>query len=170
MPSEWKCEYFLKKNSSEIIFWITIKSQIYEMHFNRQLNGWSFRCSWSIACRRCTNYIFILHLTPGFNILCKTTARRDKKYLSFGIWCVFYWRFYGTLQALVHAGHDLSHPCVCGCLVIATSGHSENVDGNDMTFSAILWLNFSNMKSFLLKRGIYLYQMMRSPKTLRHLL
>ena len=29
------------------------------------------RCSWSIACRRCSNYIFILNLTPGFNGLGK---------------------------------------------------------------------------------------------------
>ena len=45
----------------------------------RQRNFWPLRCSWSIACRRCSNYIFILDLTPGFNILrkdnCKT--RRD---------------------------------------------------------------------------------------------
>ena len=26
----------------------------------------SLRYSWSIACRRCSNYIFILNLTPGF--------------------------------------------------------------------------------------------------------
>ena len=32
-----------------------------------QLNCWSFRCSWSIACRRGSNYIFILNLTPGVN-------------------------------------------------------------------------------------------------------
>ena len=35
------------------------------------------RCSWSIACRRCSNYIFILDLTHGFNRFgkdnCKTT-------------------------------------------------------------------------------------------------
>ena len=30
-------------------------------------NCWSLRCSWSIACRRCSNYIFILDLTSGFN-------------------------------------------------------------------------------------------------------
>ena len=46
------------------------------MHLSRQLNCWSLRCSWSIACRRCSNYIFILYLTPGFNRLgkgkCKT--------------------------------------------------------------------------------------------------
>ena len=32
---------------------------------------WSLRCSWSIACRRCSNYIFILDLTPDFNGLDK---------------------------------------------------------------------------------------------------
>ena len=39
----------------------------YKTHFSRQLNCWPLRCSWSIACRRCANYIFILDLTPGFN-------------------------------------------------------------------------------------------------------
>ena len=41
-------------------------------------NCWSLRCSWGIVCRRCSNYIFILDLTPGFNGLgqnnCKTRA------------------------------------------------------------------------------------------------
>ena len=36
------------------------------MHLCRQWNCWSLRCSWSIACRRCPNYIFILDLTQGF--------------------------------------------------------------------------------------------------------
>ena len=35
------------------------------------LNCWSLRCSWSIACQHCSNYIFILHLTVGFNALRK---------------------------------------------------------------------------------------------------
>ena len=35
-------------------------------HLSRELNCWSLRCSWSIACRRCSNYIFILDLTSGF--------------------------------------------------------------------------------------------------------
>ena len=39
--------------------------------FSRQLNCRSLRCSWSIACRRCSNYIFILDLTLGFNGLSK---------------------------------------------------------------------------------------------------
>ena len=46
-------------------------------HFSRQLKCWSLRCSWSIAYRRCSNYIFILHLAP---IYCaKTTASQDEK-------------------------------------------------------------------------------------------
>ena len=33
-----------------------------------QYHCWSLRCSWSITCQCCSNYIFILNLTPGFNI------------------------------------------------------------------------------------------------------
>ena len=39
----------------------------YKPQFRRQLNCWSLRCSWSIACWHCSNYIFNLNLTPGFN-------------------------------------------------------------------------------------------------------
>ena len=42
------------------------------------LNCWSLRCSWSIACRRCSNYIFILHLTHGFNILRKNNYKPSR--------------------------------------------------------------------------------------------
>ena len=53
-----------------------------------QLNCWSLRCSWSIACRRCSNYIFILDLTPGFNGLgkgnCKTRETKTIQVLVFG--------------------------------------------------------------------------------------
>ena len=38
-------------------------------------NCWSFRCSWSSACQCCSNYIFILNLTPGFNGLGKDTCK-----------------------------------------------------------------------------------------------
>ena len=53
------------------------------MHFIRQLNCWSLRCSWSIACRRCSNYIFILDLTPGFNILCKDNCKQRQGAFKF---------------------------------------------------------------------------------------
>ena len=36
-------------------------------HLSGEKYCWSLRCSWSIAFRRCSNYIFILNLTPGFN-------------------------------------------------------------------------------------------------------
>ena len=45
-------------------------------------NCLSLRCSWSIACRRCSNYILILDLTPSFNRLhsdnCKTRQETFK--------------------------------------------------------------------------------------------
>ena len=41
-----------------------VSSNIKHKHLSRQ---WSLRCSWSIACRGCSNYIFILDFTPGFN-------------------------------------------------------------------------------------------------------
>ena len=40
-----------------------------------------------VGCRRCSNYIFIVYLTHGFNGLPMTTARRDEKHSSFGIRC-----------------------------------------------------------------------------------
>ena len=39
----------------------------YRIHLSRQWNCWSRRCIWSITCRHCSNYIFILDSTPGFN-------------------------------------------------------------------------------------------------------
>ena len=54
----------------------------------------SLTCSWSIACQRCSNYIFILDLTPGFNGLgkdnCKTRWETfqflDLVQLIFDVW------------------------------------------------------------------------------------
>ena len=44
----------------------------YKSHLSRQQNYWSLRCSWSIAYRHCSSYIFILESTaPGFNGLGK---------------------------------------------------------------------------------------------------
>ena len=53
-------------------------------HFSMQLNCWSLRCSWSIACRRCSNYIFILHLTLGLNILHKDNCKPRRE--TFKLW------------------------------------------------------------------------------------
>ena len=48
-----------------------------------QLNYWSLRCSWSIACGHCSNYIFILHLTLGFNILHKKNCKPRRETFKF---------------------------------------------------------------------------------------
>ena len=51
---------------------------IYKTHFNRQLNCWSLRCSWS-----CSNHIFILNLTPGFNGLGKDIYKMRREAFKF---------------------------------------------------------------------------------------
>ena len=55
----------------------------YKTHFSWQLNCWSLRCSWSIACRRCSNYIFILDLTPGFKGWGKDNYRMRRETFKF---------------------------------------------------------------------------------------
>ena len=55
----------------------------YKTHFSSQLNCWSLRCSWSIACRHCSNYIFILNLTPGFNGLGKDNYKMRREVFKF---------------------------------------------------------------------------------------
>ena len=48
-----------------------------------QLNCWSLRCSWCIACRRCPNHIFIIGLTPGFNGLGKDNCKTWRETFKF---------------------------------------------------------------------------------------
>ena len=54
------------------------------MYLSGQLNCRSLRCSWSIACRRCSNYIFILDLKPGFKGLGKDDFKT--RWESFQFW------------------------------------------------------------------------------------
>ena len=46
-------------------------------------NCWSLRCSWSIAWRRCSNYIFILNLTPGINGWSEDNCKRIQETFKF---------------------------------------------------------------------------------------
>ena len=48
-----------------------------------QWNSWSLRCSWSIAYRRYSNYIFTLDLTPGFNGLGKDNCKMIRETFKF---------------------------------------------------------------------------------------
>ena len=58
-------------------------SFLYKTHLSWQLNCWSLRCSWSIACRRCSNYILILDLTHGFSRLGKYNCKTGWESLKF---------------------------------------------------------------------------------------
>ena len=53
------------------------------MHLCGQLNCWTLRCSWSIACRHCSNYIFILNLIRGFNRLVKDDCKTRRETFKF---------------------------------------------------------------------------------------
>ena len=82
----------------------------YKSHFSRQLNCWSFRCSWSIACRRCSNYIFVLDLTPGFNGLSKGNCNTRREIFTFWDFVQLIsdsWRYirYARLHSIVY--------CIC---------------------------------------------------------
>ena len=57
---------------------------LYKTHLCGQLNCWSLRCSWSIACRRCSNYIFILNWTHSFNRLGKDNCKTRRETFRFG--------------------------------------------------------------------------------------
>ena len=82
---------------------------IIKSHFSRQLNCWSLRCSWSIACRRCSNYIFILNFTPGFNGLGKDNCKMRQEALKFWdlVRLILETLRYASLgQIVVGSGHD----------------------------------------------------------------
>ena len=55
-----------------------------EMHLCRQYNRWSLRCSWSITCWHCSNYIFILDIIPGCNWLGRDNCKKRRE--SFKFW------------------------------------------------------------------------------------
>ena len=59
----------------------------YKAHFSRQKDCWSLRCSWSSACRHCSNYIFIFDLTSGFNWLARDKWKTRRETFKFGDMC-----------------------------------------------------------------------------------
>ena len=81
-PSDLPC--FQVKTLFELFEEILPSSIQYKTHLCGQLSCWSIRYSWSIACRRCSNYIFILHSTPGFNMLHKDNCKPIRE--AFEVW------------------------------------------------------------------------------------
>ena len=80
----WTDVICARRVSYNLIVSIFTYRQVSNAHLSRQLNCWSLRCSWSITCRRCSNYIFILYLTPGFNRLGKDKCKTRRE--SFKFW------------------------------------------------------------------------------------
>ena len=78
------CKYICTLSSSNQMSDYKLPSNLYyNTHFSTQLNCWSLRCNWSIACRRCSNYNFFLHLTLGFNILRNDNCKPRRGALKF---------------------------------------------------------------------------------------
>ena len=60
--------------------------------------------SWSIACQRCSNYIFVINSTPGFNIMGKGDCKTRPETFMFGDWVQLIlenWR-YLNFHTLLH--------------------------------------------------------------------
>ena len=64
--------------------WDTPSNLWYKTHLSRKQICRSLRCSWTIACRHCSNYIFILNLKPGLNGLGKVNCKTSRE--SFKFW------------------------------------------------------------------------------------
>ena len=73
-------DYYCSKNNRGNI----PSNLLYKPHLNRQYNCWSLRCSWNIARRRCSNCIFILDLTLGFNGLGNDNCKTRRETFKFG--------------------------------------------------------------------------------------
>ena len=101
------------------------------MHLSRQWNCWSLRWSWSIACRRCSNYIFILNFTPGINGLgkdnCKTRREifmlGDRVRLKLENWQYVSWHYTLRLLEICIANRKL--PCWISCFVYLYHGNHK---------------------------------------------
>ena len=81
-------------------------------HLSGQQNFTSLRCSWSIACRRCSNYIFILGLTHGFNKLRKDKCKTRQETFKFWYCVRHILETCGTITA------NLYHTASMGWLII----------------------------------------------------
>ena len=101
------------------------------MHL-RQQHWWSLRCSWSIACQRCSNCIFILNLTPNFNGLSKDNCKTRRETFKFWdvvqlIWFEVCFLRLGTHFTNTLSAHNsnLAKIFVCSSIkIIIRSGHN----------------------------------------------
>ena len=81
------------------------------MHFCKQLNCWSLRYSWSSAGQCCSNYIFMLLLTLGLNILHKDNCKPRRETFKF---CDLVRLILEILWYSIHANDVLHIDCETG--------------------------------------------------------
>ena len=90
---------FNSNSSKSLGYQLQLQIQLprFQLQFQLQLRSWSWTqlqlqlrswpqpwTSWSIACRRCSNYIFILDLTHGFIGLSKDNCKTRRETFRFG--------------------------------------------------------------------------------------
>ena len=89
LPLRWHpSEFVYSQTSNKTHVWVRIQSKL-----KGRWNCWSFRCSWSNACRSCSNCIFIHASTPAFNGLGKDNFKARRETWNFGIRCDLYKMF-----------------------------------------------------------------------------
>ena len=134
------------------------------MHPIRRWNCWSLRCSWSIACRHWSNYIFIVILIPGFNGLdkdnCKTRQETFKVWYLVHLILELWWylpfqTFLNTemAQAVDILPHWKKHTMVVDALLIQGSMASAALVliwiSQNTQASALTWLTISKVQKLL---------------------
>ena len=84
-PTEWDCDWTTRHTQGKPCeHWNNFTTYRQVSNIRRTFEGWSLRCNWSIAYRRCSNYIFILDLTPGFNIWREDNCKPRR--VAFNFW------------------------------------------------------------------------------------
>ena len=85
----------------------------YKSFLGRLYTCWSLRCSWSIACRRCFNYIFIVYFTPDFNGLGNDNWKPRRKTWKCGDLVSLILEVYGNCNGIFYHFSTLGwHACL----------------------------------------------------------
>ena len=114
----------------------------YKAPLSRQLNCWSLRCSSIIACRRCSNYIFILDFTLASVDLTKTTVRRNET-LIFWIWCSLEFRQY-----------SITRPVRARYLAVCCDSKTSLINVHSLIVICYIVMHCTALSQWLLATGI----------------
>ena len=118
------------------------------MHLSRQGNCRSLRCSWSIACRRCDNYIFILDLTPGLKGLGKDDFKTRWESFKFWGFVASYIRDF-TIYSIKY-GHGFVVLCFVVVMLLCIVGSYDSFTHLPLDkMDTILHTTFSNAFSWM---------------------